>query len=282
MKLMKKALPLALVALLLAGCGKSGYVGSYLFQMGKNSGAHVTANIDLYNDDYIYGGVNYGKKMLLKGQVQTGPQTSESSSSEESSLPDAIDGESLLSGGMETILRKGLAINGYYTVGEDRPEGRKHLQLGFSLDFLAEMLEIEVEEDLQLPPEVLQNFIYGEIDSRKIYLQIPVSFADLQMQLYWYGIDFNWLTLLDQLADAMQDEESSSDTSMVSSESSSSASSISSEGTGFEPPVVVEAHEPGTKPTQDDINEINKTYPQNHGGEKFRNFYTISLGLTRQ
>ena len=273
MKRLKRTLPLALVSMLLVGCGNKSYAGTYLFQMGKVSGAHAMASIELGNDVYVSKGETYGKKMTLKGQVAMGAKED---------AGEGEEGESL-SGGIQEMLAKGVTINGYYNVGEDKSESRKHLKLGFGLDFLKDMFGDEIGdlEESTMPPEVIEQFVYGEIDSSKIYLQIPVSFTDLQMQLYWYGFDLNWLAIIDEL-NLGGDSEEDPASSQSSSQSSSEQEEEEEPQVEPSPALESEPHEAGTKPTQADIDKINETYPANHGGKKFRNFYTISIGLTRQ
>ncbi len=281
MKRLKRTLPLALTALLLVGCGNKSYAGTYLFQMGKVSGAHASASIELGTESYVLKGKDYGQKMTLRGQVAMGAKEDGE---------EAEEGESL-SGGIQAMLAKGVTINGYYNVEEKKDEPREHLKLGFGLDFLKDLFGdlIEDVEESTLPPEVIEQFVYGEIDASKIYLQIPVSFTDLQMQLYWYGFDLNWMAILDELvADDEEGEGSGTDSS--SSQSSAPAQSSSEQSSSEQgssaveptPTIKTESHVPGTKPTKEQIDKINETYPASHNGKKFRNFYTISIGLTRQ
>ena len=274
MKRLKRTLPLALTALLLVGCGNKSYAGTYLFQMGKVSGAHASASIELGTESYVHQGEDYGQKMTLRGQVAMGAKDD---------AEEAEEGESL-SGGIQAILAKGVTINGYYNVGEKKGESRKHLKLGFGLDFLKDLFGdvIEDVEESTLPPEVIEQFVYGEIDASKIYLQIPVSFTDLQMQLYWYGFDLNWLSILDALTPEEGEGEGSGTDSSSSQSSSPAQSSSQQSSSEEEPKPVIDSHEPGTKPTKEEIDKINETYPASHNGKKFRNFYTISIGLTRQ
>ena len=144
---------------------------------------------------------------------------------------------------------------------------------------------------MPLDSEIIEKFIYSEIDDKKIYLHVPVSFEDLELQLYWYGMDLPWLSSLDDLimgkiAIPNFSFDDSSESSSEESESTSSQESASeesdSEHVPFLPGTETLEHPTGSKPTKEDIEEINKTYPAAHNGEKYRSFYTISLALTRQ
>lgn len=44
----------------------------------------------------------------------------------------------------------------------------------------------------------------------------------------------------------------------------------------------VEVHAVGTSPTSEEIAAINLTYPLNHGGRMFRNFYKVHMGLSKK
>lgn len=290
----KRHLPLlALSALgcMLMSCGARSYIGTYEFQMGKNSGAHALARIELYNEDYTAGDKPLGKKMKFYGEVSAGPKDSDVSTSAE---PGILDN-----------LASGVEMAGYYNITPERDSEREQLHIGFSLDQIGTVSSSDSEEPIDISHEIIEKFIFGEIDASKIYLQVPVSFTDLQMQLYWYGADLPFLHALDGnsnflngLLSILTDEEepapavSSSAPSASSDVSSSSepaqsaisaepgAQSSSSGETPVEPEIV--EHAAGTKPTQDEIDKINETYPASHDGMKFRTFYTVSLALSRQ
>ena len=284
----------ALTPLVIASCGKTGYVGKYSFQLGKNSGAHAAVAMTLTNDDYIYEGKTLGKKMTILGDVRMGPPQDSSGSASsspsssvtpasssvapaassspaaESSQGDDMNLDALA--GIFEIPEGVVEIPGYYTVAEKLQNGRNHFKFGIDFTEWGEVGEI-LEA---LGYEIIEQFVYSEIDTRKIYLQIPVSFSDLAYQLYWYGFDFPFLFTLDNIA-----KRPSGIDSMASSSSqaaSSESAEISSESEEPELP----AHAPGTKPTSEDIAKINETYPATHDGRLYRIFYTINLSLTRQ
>ena len=285
----RTCLTLALLPLALCSCTKSGYLGVYSFQMGKNSGAHAIASMTLTNDDYLMEGDIVGKKMTLYGEVKASGGNSSISSSTESSTSTSEE-STTYSDTLTAMLAKGISINGYYHIAKDLEGGKREFKIGFDL---ATLLKGVTEDPMPLDSEIIEKFIYSEIDDKKIYLHIPVSFEDLELQLYWYGMDFLWLSSLDDLImgkmalpsfslDNSEEEssESSAEESVSSQDSSSEGST--SEHVPFVPGTETLEHPTGSKPTVDDIAEINKTYPAAHNGEKYRSFYTISLALTRQ
>ena len=285
----RTCLTLALLPLALCSCTKSGYLGVYSFQMGKNSGAHAIASMTLTSDDYLMEGDIVGKKMTLYGEVKASGGNSSASSSTESSTSTSEE-STTYSDTLTAMLAKGISINGYYHIAKDLEGGKREFKIGFDL---ATLLKGVTEDPMPIDSEIIEKFIYSEIDDKKIYLHIPVSFEDLELQLYWYGMDFPWLSSLDDLImgkmalpsfslDNSEEEssESSAEESVSSQDSSDEGST--SEHVPFVPGTETLEHPTGSKPTVDDIAEINKTYPAAHNGEKYRSFYTISLALTRQ
>ena len=277
---MKKRLllGLAMIPLALTSCGSKGYEGTYSFQMGKQSGAHVTTSMELTSESYLIDGKESGKRMSLYGQMQMGSASSGNSSADSSAASSSVSSSeeydiSLLDL-VTNLLAKGVTVNGYYRVGDATSDGRNNLHIGFNLDIIKSLFGIESLPSID--SSVVEQFIYCQIDSNKIYMQIPVSFTDLQYQLYWYGHDIPNLyefDHLDSIGDLFPDGDSSED-SQSSGDASSSSSSVE--------PVDPLAHPVGTKPTAEDIAAINETYPQTHNGTKYRMFHTVSVGLTRQ
>ena len=288
---------LSLLPLALSSCGNKNADAVYAFQMGKRTGAHVTTSMTLTQENYIDSdtGTVVGKKMSLFGQLQAGPRTSSESAA--SATAASSEESNPLSNLMKT-LAEGVTVPGYYNIGADRPEGRKRLKLWYNLSTLIE----DLPTPITLEPEIIELFIFSEIDDKKIYLQIPVSFKDLYYQLYWYGYDMPFIAALDNLDLLSLIEDITGDSSAPqasakrflsgtekaetssapasSSEPSSSGESSSSSSSSSEP--VIPKHEPGTKPTKAEVEEINKTFPAAHDGEKYRCWYTVSLPLTRQ
>lgn len=289
----KLILALSVLSLAMASCGKQGHLGTYTFQMGKNSGTHGTVSMTLKGTDYVQDAQVLGKYMTLYGEAAIRGSSSSSSSSVSSTEASSTASSKSMPNIGELVadaLAKGVQFDGYYRVGEDRGNGRKLLSIGFSLPLPSDTSEEAQWEDISY--DIIEKFIFSEIDSNKIYLQIPVSFTDLSMQLYWYGIDLPWLAGLDKgdlsgliaslfggLVPPKGSIEESSSASSSSVASSTSEAPSSSASSSLAEPI---AHEVGSKPTKEEIDEINKTYPATHGGLEYHSFYTVSLALTRQ
>ncbi len=239
-----------LLPLLLAGCGEGPTDVVYSFQMGKQSGSHMTASMTLRQEDYQSEGKVLGKKMTFFLEAKMGQASQESSLFSEDSLSSeaissASEGTSTVSsaasnpfdfnGIIMDLLSKGLTVNGWYSIQEMNKDGRNRMPIGFDI---ASILP-EIGESYNLGPDIVEKLIYCETDGKAIYLSIPVSLQDILFQLYWYGVDLF----------------------------------------GFEE---VTPHQVNTHPTAEDIAEINKTYPDTHGGSLYRDFHCISLGLKKE
>ena len=248
-----KLAPALLLPLALASCGNNGYAGKYSFQMGKQSGSHITASVELTEDPVAYNGVTYGKALafFLQAKMSSDEESSvfdaSLASSEVASIPgDGEDGEDgsfddgFLDGIEDVVmdlLSEGITLPGYYEVAEEIENGRNRLMIGFNL---GELLGFELPSEFNIGHEEIEKLIYSEIDSKSVYLTFPVSYNDIKFQLYWYGDDI--------LADG-----------------------------GNQP----EAHALNTHPTKEDIAKINETYPLTHDGESYRDFHVISMSLKR-
>ena len=161
---------LGIIPFLLCSCGKDAYLGSYTFQMGKNSDTHMMINMVLKD----IGVKNDAGELLGKGFTITGEATFSDASSEESQSP------------IFDLLKDGLTLNGYYNIGDPLKDGSNILSIGFALD------DIESETGIAFPisSETVEKFVYSEISKKSINIHAPVSIDDLMLQLYWYGLDF--------------------------------------------------------------------------------------------
>ena len=260
---------LILAPLALASCGGDNAVGVYSFQMGKPSGAHIRTSITLRNNEVIRSDQTLGKSMtfflqaVLGDHVSSSEDSQQSEPSTEQSSSQAISEETIESAIESSVVS---FADSSASSSSSAPQS-----LQDSLyDLLAEGLEIDgyytivgvperginqlrigfpmdkISEitgvTFDLEPDVIEKIVYSEISEKSITLKIPVSIQDVIYQLYWYGFDILTFTEL-----PLEDQ-----------------------------------HEANTHPTQEDIDRINQTYPDNHGGNKFRDYYTISLGLTRE
>ena len=142
------------------------------------------------------------------------------------------------------------SVTGYYNLEERNvPYGRQsedktYVRIGIT-GFEAGDLNFSEKdiESFELTPEIVEQVIYIEINEKVANVVVPVSVQDLMFQFYWYGYDFN-----------MNEQALGEETTQ---------------------------HQIGTHPTQEDIDEINKTYPDKHNGKKFRDFHTMVMGLSR-
>ncbi len=122
------------------------------------------------------------------------------------------------------ILAEGINIDGYYNIGNKMAQDNYKLNIGFTLSTIEEIFG----ETFVIAPDKIEKIIYSEVNSKAITLFVPVSLDDLLFQLYWYGLDIHY-------------EGEGEDSELVFGDS-------------------VE-HEANTHPTQEDVSEINKTYP---------------------
>ena len=156
----------------------------------------------------------------------------------------------------------GKKIPGYYSVGGPTEKDRNRLNLGLSIEEVASLFLDEVKdfipfEDItqiiSIDYAMTEKIIFSEIDKKSLYLTVPVSLDDFMFQLYWYGYDFQFDVLNDRY-EMVKDPEG--------------------------------GHEVGTHPTQEEVDEINKTYPDNHVESEsskinYRDFHALTLGLKK-
>lgn len=238
--------------LLLISCGGGASEQLYSFQMGKQSGAHMTASMTLRQEEYIADKQVLGKKMTFFIEAKMGKSSSQAATlfSEDSLTSEAISsasqGTSTVSSSEASsgfdfddlimdMLSEGITVHGWYSIQETLKDGRQRMPIGFDIGSVFP----EAGKTVNLGPEVIEKLIFCETDGKAVYLSIPVSLNDVFFQLYWYGMDL------------LNFEETTE-------------------------------HEVNTHPTADDIAEINKTYPATHGGTLYRDFHCISLGLKKQ
>ena len=308
MKLKSLSLLLALGSMCLASCGNGNVAGVYSFQLGRDRGVHFAARMELLSTSYMdlkeeyYLGNDFRFTLDVKTSLKSVSEEpfsfpedfsipedlSDDSSQEPTSSPanfsipegfssDYSEGSSFdLSQSEEeptssiddpefpsipeefilailyTILGDGTAVCGYYRVGDAAPEGGKRLHLGISVnedfrDFLADLLHVS-PESLELTPRMTEMVMYSTLDDKTIEISIPVSMDDLVFQLYWYGYDLH-----------TEDKE-------------------------FHFDELKTTHIAGSHPTDADIEAINADplFQAHHPGQKYRDYYTVTLGLTKQ
>ena len=229
------AFPLLGMALTACSANQS-YAGLYTFQMGKTSSTHFGISMLLEDTAYITS-ASSGEEPVEKGKEFT--------LKFDATMADGSDG---VMSELAKLFPDGINLDGYYRIGDPVEKGNI-LSIGFALTDLLTPEVIESAIGMSLELDVVEHFIYSEINSTTITLKIPVSMPDLQFQLYWYGFDIYF----------------------------------TDKGTDSEEAHIreVENHPAGSHPTKEEIAEINKTYETDHKST-YRDYHTITLGLTKQ
>lgn len=254
---LRHIIPFTLLSILsITSCSKQTYVGSYSFQMGKDKGVHMNATMTL--TDEAYDAKREGaKKFAFTVDIN---KEDGSDATDDLSIKDIL-------GAVYELLGDGNQLLGYYKVEESIEKGKNRLSLGLEVDKekIIEAIKEEAEErgetpeipeDIpDIPDTLVESLMYSTIDSKGVYLTIPVSLNDIILQLYWYGFDIYFSTLevhFDYLPEA-------------------------------------QCHARGTHPTADDIAAINNdpAYKEHHEGSMifttypFRDFHTLTIGLLK-
>ena len=210
-----------LAALSLTSCGKESYYGTYQFQMGKKTDAHIGIYMDLTGDNIeveLDGEKTNMEKFNLKLSIpeQTTPEENAS-----------------LVGGLLTFFEDGLF--GGYKIQYIQEKDENHLtlvpviDLNKLMEFVAEKTgeetssssgESSSQEEFVIPSDFIDDVLIATYKGEKIDVTVPVSLNDLMFQLYWYGFD---------IFDPTEE-------------------------------YPLEKHEKGTHPTEEDIKKINETF----------------------
>ena len=253
-----KLFPFMLLPLMLSSCGSNKFIGTYSFQLGRDSGTHFGVYATTTKTTYTYTD-DEGQSIPLTGSYLM-------------KLRLNLGGASL-GGFFDSLNINDVTLRTYYSLGKDLGGEKGHvLNFGFNIKEIIETIfpsepdtdepsgitrdgdtpdegegddpDTPIPEDyFDITPQQTSKFVYSTISKTTIVFNIPVSIEDLKYQLYWYGLD---LTNLD------------------------------AEG-------LVE-HEVGTHPTTEEIKYINETldYPGSHDGNTFRDYHTLSLALTKK
>ena len=223
MNIKKVGLLLSMVPLLIS-CNKNPYLGEYVFQMGKSKDTHISISLKLLEEDYKVEEEVKGQKFELGIDLLTNDVESD----------------------MTDILNDVTPLTGYYRINKaEKVYNETRLNIGISL-----LGEYEI-------PESITDYIFlASITSQFVNFYIPVSFEDLQFQLYWYGFD---LSISNFFADDAEQKEGSDPTDTP-------------EG----------KHPVGNHPTKEDIELINQHYANDHDGATYRDFHVLKLGLTKK
>lgn len=249
-----KLFPLMLLPLVLSSCGKRGFLGTYSFQLGRNSGTHFGVFATTTTKAYTY--------VDDDGQVITMPD------SKLMKIRLNLGGSSV-GGILDDLNINDVTIKTYYSIGKKLSGDLGNvLNFGFNIKEVLDAIlpssseepdpsglvrnddnpdeedpAVTIPEDIyDINPTQTAKFVYSTISKTTLVFNIPVSMDDLLYQLYWYGLDLN---------------------------------DLESE--------LVE-HPAGTHPTTEDIKYINEElhYADSHDNKSFRDFHTLSLSLTKK
>lgn len=165
MNAIKKSLLMVFPLLSMVSCGPNDDItGKYSFQLGAQEGTHVAIRFDLTNEEVEVLGKEDAKKYTMEFDVggnifgALAAAAGEDSSSESSNEDEDP-----------------IKIDGYYTI-QDLDDGSKILHLG-----------VWLFDEIDIPDELVEYIMYATYSEGMINVVIPVSVADLQYQLYWYG-----------------------------------------------------------------------------------------------
>lgn len=248
-----------LLPLMLSSCGSNRFIGTYSFQLGRDSGTHFGVFATTTKTTYTYTD-DEGQIVPLAGSYLM-------------KLRLKLGGASL-GGFFDSLNINDVTLRTYYSVGKSLGGDKGNvLKFGFNIkevienifpsesddDEPSELVSTNRDNDtpeegeddpvspipddyFDITPEQTAKFVYSTISETTLVFNIPVSIEDLQYQLYWYGLD---LTNLD--AELVE-------------------------------------HEVGSHPSEEEIKYINEDldYPSSHDGKNFRDYHTLSLALTKK
>lgn len=262
---LKKIFLVSSIIPLLASCNTSDISGMYVFQLGKDTGTHIGAFLNLKNTEYkpADGTNEEGYKnfdLAVSFQMNTGDEESEFSKEIQDfleTIKDEIDGQS--------------KIPGYYKrSGEVTKTGEERIIMGVDfvslVDKSAEYIKKQLGDDFDIDTiktavsdlnneGVLQSLLYATYKEETMNFYIPVSVEDAYYQVYWYGYDVQVKIQLEEVIP-------------------------------FDINVVeVEKHSFGTHPTKEEIAKINETFKQTHEDmfiTTFRDYNSLKLGLSKR
>ncbi|MBO6280406.1 MAG: hypothetical protein J6M95_02360 [Bacilli bacterium] len=294
---LKKALLFTSMIPLLVSCNSGSIAGRYGFQLGKDNGTHFGIYLNLKDSAYI--GDNTYKDFTLDVSVSFPDQDSEDTMN---ILADIFrylgDGEN-----------GKVSIPGFYKLtDETNKQGEKRVRLGIGFDYIYEKLSKYVEETKQQTideasreeinklndSDLLQALLYATYKDDTVNAYIPVSMQDVYYQLYWSGYD-----LAVNIPTSSTDDGDSSITPnprVQFEETDPEGQSGEGEGDDSEENIKIDVlpvtpHPAGSHPTKEEIDEINKTFEQDHadsslllflGISNFRDYNVVKMGLSKR
>ena len=273
----KRFFALGLLSFFLLSCNTNSIAGVYGFQLGKESGTHFGLYLELKDSlfettDPALVDKNYKNFDLgLSASFFNSTTTTDSGEEEEEDTYSKIiefftkNGQFILSGyygltsevtkDKETIIKFGFDIQAIFKkIGDAYKEiSGEDLPVNYD-DIPQEVIQDPVTKD------AIEKIVYATHSKTQINLYIPVDLADVYYQLYWYGIDVLIATDPGDSDPVIQ---------------------ISLNQT------YLDTHLLGSHPTPADIEEINKTFVQDHQGYQFgntpyRNYHALQLSLLKK
>ena len=256
-RITKSPIILLATASLLTSCSNGSIAGTYGFQMGKESGTHFGIFLKL-TDKYI----------TLESQPEVTNKYKECQFS--FSMKNGDESGSAISSLIEMLQQilgqegDDFKVPGYYYKGDKKArDGAIELKLGVDFEFVKDAIGIESETIFPvLTPDAIEKVVYTTYLKETVTMNIPVSEIDVFYQLYWYGIDVDYTE-----EDGLFTKDSR-----------------------------YGAHEPGTHPTKENVDEINTTFKDDHANlqawltkenidldiTEYRDFYTLAMGLIKR
>lgn len=249
---MKKAklLIIPLLSTFLAGCASSSIAGQYVFQMGKTKGSHfgiyLTLTDEVVKDESQ---ATIGKKLSFQFALMSGTDTPQVEANAETAAQ--VEATKALGQSLIRAANKDpeipsdigdFSLVGYYV---HNPE-----------------LVQKDDEGNDIIPVGVSSIKYTTTDGKEESIDVPIPPSSVEKIVYntYSGNTFTLVTPV-SITDALLQ--------------------IYWYGYDFENFEEVTPHAVGTSPTDEEVNEINKTYPDKHSGKKFRKFHKLHMGLTK-
>lgn len=236
-----KFLILPLLGFFLAGCSSSSIKGEYVFQLGKDKGTHFGIYLNLTDD------LAYNEEQELLGKKYT--------------LDFALQGMAPENGGAAELFAAKDLGNNIKKAAEPSYDPSK-ADNDFALEGYyvhnPDLKNLDSEGN-EIIPIGITKLVDKEDGSSA---DIPIS-EELVEKILYSTISDSTFTLV--IPVSFEDI----------------LLQIYWYGYDIRTLSLVTPHKVGSNPSQAEIDEINKTYPDSHGGEKFRAFHKLHMGLTK-
>jgi len=279
---LKKTFSLIGLVPFLVGCNNNSIAGTYGFQMGKVNSTHFGLYVTL--TDEAYGENQEYKNMNIEFSY---------------SFPD--NGKDDESGGAisefdEIIVyfidpeTNNVSVSGYYKLTDEYDnQGASLVKIGISFDYVInkfkQIFEDKMEKDLPEDfgtyvedlnnNEIIQSLLYVTYKNNTLNVHVPVSYEDVYYELYWYGYDLqiNLGALLSSVVDEGDEGDGDGDGDGDTSQAP------------FLKIVNTTKHVLGSHPKKEEVEEINKTFAEEHEGllfTSYRDYNVVEMGLSKK